>query len=119
MKRVIFDHNVPARLARVLRTFDIKLARELGWDQFRNGELLQAAESNGFHVLLTADRAIPTENAISGRTIGLVCMSTNSWKILRAYVPAIADALHKCKPGQVLPVYCGAFTRRNAAKPHP
>ncbi len=60
-------------------------------------------------VLLTADKSIPSENEIAVRKIGLSSMSANSWKIVRDYVPENAEDLHKCKPGQVLPVFCGRF----------
>ena len=53
LKRVVFDHNVPARLARLLKAFDVKLARDLGWQQLSNGKLFEAVEENGFDILLT------------------------------------------------------------------
>lgn len=31
LKRTVFDHNVPAKLARYVKAFDIKLADDLGW----------------------------------------------------------------------------------------
>jgi hypothetical protein len=111
LKRILFDHNVPARLGHYLKAFDVKLARHMGWAELKNGKLLQAAEDGGFEVLLTADQTIPTENEIAGRRIGLTCMSANNWNIVSDYVPEISEALHKCKPGQVLPVFCGKFVR--------
>lgn len=113
MKRVLFDHNVPARLSRVLKAFDVKLARDLGWQELYNGELLTVAEERGFDVLLTADKSIPNEQNFASRKLGIVTMSTNTWKIVRDHAPRIAEALHKCKSGQVLPVFCGEFSRHN------
>jgi hypothetical protein len=101
----------------MLVTFDIKTAAECGWDRLRNGKLLTVAEENGFQVLLTGDKTIPKENEIAGRKIGLVALSDNHWNIIRDYVPAISEALHKVKPGQVLPVFCGQFSRRKGQKP--
>jgi len=112
LKRVVFDNNVPARLARLLTAFEMKFARDLGWEQLSNGKLLEAVEKKGFDVLLTGDRSIPDEQTMVGRKIGIVCMSANSWKIVRDYGPEISEALHKCKPGQVLPVFCGEYSRR-------
>jgi hypothetical protein len=117
LKRVVFDHNVPARLARLLKAFDITLARDRGWDQLSNGKLLEAAESSGYYVLLTGDKSIHEEQNMGHRRIGMVSMSANNWKIVRDYVPEIAEALHKCKPGQVLPVYCGDFLPAKFRKP--
>jgi hypothetical protein len=109
LKRVIFDHNVPARLSGLLKAFDIELARNLGWQELHNGKLLRACEESGFDVMPTGDKSMPDEQTMRGRKIGLVCMSANNWNIVRNYVPAIAEAIYKVKPGQVLPVFCGQF----------
>ncbi len=53
--RLLFHHNVPAPLRRLLIRHEISLAAELGWHEMVNGELLAAAERVGFDVLLTAD----------------------------------------------------------------
>jgi hypothetical protein len=100
----------------VLKSFDIKLARDLDWQELQNEELLTTAEEHGFEVLLTADKSMPDEQNIASRKIGIVAMSTNGWEIVRGHVPEIAEALHKCKPGQVLPVFCGEFSRYKATK---
>jgi hypothetical protein len=107
---------VPRPLARLLTAFDTHLARDLGWAQLRDGKLLQSAEGNDFQVILKGDKTLPDENEISGRKIGLVAMSDNHWPIIRDYVPAISEALNKCKPGQVLSVFCGEFKPRNPKK---
>ncbi len=109
MKRVLADHNVPSPLLRLLKAFEVKRAAEYGWSKLKNGKLLTAVEKAGFDVLLTGDKSLPDENEISGRKVGLVAMSDNHWPIVCCYVPAIIEALHKCKPGQVLPVFCGEF----------
>ena len=76
-----------------------------------------AAEEKGFDLLLTADQSMRDEQDISIRKIGVVAMSANTWNIVRDYVPAIAEALHKCKPGQTLPVFCGEFVRSKFRTP--
>lgn len=102
---------------RLLTAFDIKTAAELGWDTLHNGKLMDAAENDGFEVLLTGDKTIPGENAIAARKIGIVMMSANHWPLVRDHAPAVVEALHKRKPGQALPVYCGEFHRGKAPKP--
>jgi hypothetical protein len=88
-----------------------------GWEQIENGELLNALEAAGFDLLLTADKSMQNEQRFAGRPIGAVVMNTNDWRQVRHHVPAIAEALHKCKPSQVLSVACGAFRRNRTAKP--
>jgi hypothetical protein len=84
LKRILADKNVPRPLVRLLKAFDIKAAAEPGWDTLRNGKLMEAAERDGFEVLLTGDQTIADENATTGRKIGLVLMSDNHWPIVRA-----------------------------------
>jgi hypothetical protein len=37
----------------------VKETRDHGWDTLRNGDLLNAAEAAGFHVLVTTDKNYP------------------------------------------------------------
>jgi hypothetical protein len=117
LKRVLADHNVPARLARSLKAFDIRLADGLGLARVQNGRLLQAAEEFGFDVLLTGDQSLKYEQNMAGRKIGVVAMSDNHWNIVKDHVSVISDAVEAVQPGQILPVYCGKFIPRRFRKP--
>jgi hypothetical protein len=55
---ILFDHGTPRGLARELPGHDVKAAKEMGWDQLSNGDLLSAAEQAGFELLLTTDQRI-------------------------------------------------------------
>ena len=55
---VLFDHGTPAPLRTFLKDHTVKDAKSQGWDTFGNGDLLVAAETAGFDVLLTTDRNI-------------------------------------------------------------
>ena len=109
MKRVLFDQNVPRPVARYLAAYDVKLTKELGWAELKNGKLLDAAEAAGFNVLLSGDQGIEYEQNMAGRQIGVVSMSDNHWPIVKHYVPAIVEAVEQVKPGEVRRVYCGTF----------
>ena len=91
--RLLFDHNVPAPLRRLLTGYDISLAGELGWQRLTNGELLAAAEQAGFDVLLTADQNLRYQQNLSGRRIGIVILSTQTIGVLRENLPAVAAAI--------------------------
>jgi hypothetical protein len=53
--KILFDANTPAPLARFLRGHEVVRADELGWQGLENGGLLEAAEQEGFDLLLTCD----------------------------------------------------------------
>lgn len=54
--RVLFDQGTPVPLRRLLRNNQVETAFERGWHTLTNGELLAAAERDGFEILLTTDK---------------------------------------------------------------
>jgi hypothetical protein len=54
--RVLLDNGTPRGVAAALAGHTVEEARARGWDTFKNGELLAAAETAGFDVFLTTDR---------------------------------------------------------------
>ncbi len=93
--RLLFDHNVPAPLRRLLTRCEIKLAGELGWHELANGDLLVAAQQAGFDVLITADQNIRYQQNLADRRIALVVLSTNSWPDLEPHVVTIQQAIDR------------------------
>jgi len=43
----LLDHNVPKRLRQFLSGHDVRTAREMGWQDLENGELMTVAEGVG------------------------------------------------------------------------
>ena len=46
--RIVFDHGVPHALRHQMGDHEVNTAEYLGWDTLNNGELLNAAEDQGF-----------------------------------------------------------------------
>lgn len=67
--RVLFDNSTPRGLAAALSGHVVEEARLHGWDNLRNGELLDAAEAAGFDVFVTTDRNIRYQQNLSTRKI--------------------------------------------------
>jgi len=63
--KVLFDQNMPRPLARFLVKHQVFRSAELGWSRLKNGDLLRAAEENGFEVLATADQNLSYLSRIS------------------------------------------------------
>jgi len=53
--RVLFDQGTPVPLRQLLTRHEVVTAYERGWSNLNNGELLDAAEKEGFAVLVTTD----------------------------------------------------------------
>ena len=54
----------------------------MGWHALRNGDLLRAAERDGFDVLITSDKNIHHQNRLGGLRIGVLELGTNHWPTL-------------------------------------
>jgi len=67
--KVLLDENLDHRLRKTLGSHEVFTASYKGWDGFKNGELLQAAEDDGFDVLVTGDQTLHYEQSLRG-TIG-------------------------------------------------
>lgn len=97
--KVLLDHNIPAKIRRLLANHDTYTAQQMRWDQFGNGDLLRASEINGFEVCLTADQGIFYQQNNRTRLIALVVLSTNDWEILRWHLLTIDAALSRSSKG--------------------
>jgi hypothetical protein len=79
---------------------DATHASSMGWAELTNGELLTAAEADGFAILfLTADKNIRYQQNLTGRRIALVVLGTNQLGILFANVDLIRQAVDAVRAG--------------------
>jgi hypothetical protein len=83
VSRVLFDVNVPRPASRLLIRHAVEFADQRGWRELTNGDLLSAAESDGFDVMLTADTNLRYQQNLAARRIAIVALSTNAWPIIR------------------------------------
>ncbi len=95
--KVLLDHNISEHLKPLLSNFDVFTAKEMLWNELKNGELLRAGEQAGFKVMLTGDQNIWYQQNNEKRCIALVVVNTTRLAILRLDVPAIREALARAK----------------------
>lgn len=53
--RILFDQGTPAPLRKFLPRHDVVTAYEQGWSTLKNGDLIAAAETEGFEIFVTTD----------------------------------------------------------------
>jgi hypothetical protein len=87
-------------------------AQDQGWDGFKNGKLLQAAEDHGFDVLLTGDQTLCYEQSLAGRRLAVVALSTVEWRIIKDHLQRISAAVDNAVPGTFQAVECRTFKRK-------
>jgi hypothetical protein len=97
--RVLFDQATPVPIRPYLEGHDVRTAVQQGWDTLKNGELLAAAEADGFDVLLTTDKNMRYQQNLAGRKIAAVVLGQQRWPSLRPHVRLVVEAVNNAKPG--------------------
>ena len=77
----------------------VKTAQEMGWAEFRNGDLLRAAEVSSFALMITCDQNLSYQQNLKGRKLALLVLDTNNWQILKRNPRAIEEAVSRATPG--------------------
>jgi hypothetical protein len=96
---VLFDQGTPEPLRRLLSHHEVATAFERGWAKLKNGELLNAAEAEGFAVLVTTDSNLRYQQKLGARRIAVVVLSAASWPRIQRAVGSIVRAVDGASVG--------------------
>ena len=96
---MLFDQATPVPIRPYLEGHDVRTAAQQGWDTLKNGELLAAAEADGFDVLLTTDKNMRYQQNLAGRKIAVLVLGLQQWPSLRPHVQRVVDAIKAARPG--------------------
>jgi predicted nuclease of predicted toxin-antitoxin system len=102
--RVLFDQGTPVPLWRLLTQHEVVTAHERGWSTLKNGELLDAAEKEGFAVLVTTDANLKYQQNLTSRKLAIVVLSTTSWPRIQRVADAVLAAVDSAAPGKYFEV---------------
>jgi hypothetical protein len=102
--RILFDQGTPVPLRESLTQHEISTAYERGWSTLKNGDLLDAAEREGFEVLVTTDRKLRYQRNLNSRSIAIVVLATTSRPRIQHEVSAVARAINGAAPGSYVEV---------------
>ena len=64
---ILFDNGTPRGLASFLAGHCVEEARTRGWEELANGELIDAAETAGFEMMVTTDKNIRYQQNLEAR----------------------------------------------------
>ena len=109
--RCLLDENIPHNLRNGLAEFDPVTVHYAGFSGLKNGELLTAAETAGFAVLITGDKTLEYEQSMKNRRIAVVSLSAPHWPLVKDHVSSIANAIRNAKSGTFTRVDVGRFVR--------
>jgi hypothetical protein len=76
---------------------------DLGWGGLRNGQLLNAAESEHIEAIVTVDKGMPHQQNIAARSLAVVVIlsRSNDLATLAARADEVLCALATLRPGEV------------------
>ena len=97
--RVLFDQGTPVPLRQSLARPEVATAYERGWSNLKNGELLDAAEKEGFAVLVTTDSNLKYQQNLKSRRIAIVVLATPSWPRIQRSLSAVVRAIDDASEG--------------------
>jgi hypothetical protein len=94
----------------------VEFADQPGWRELTNGDLLAAAEFEGFDVMLTADTTPRYQQNLATRRIAIVALLTNAWPVIRENPDAVIHAVDAATPGSYQEVQFARLPRQR--RPH-
>ena len=100
--KVLFDVNMPRPLRRELPSHEVITAQTMGWGELVNGDLLQAAEKEGFDAFVTADRNLRYQQNLAIRRIAILVVPSNNLRVLARMASTIRSAVDQLKPGDYI-----------------
>jgi predicted nuclease of predicted toxin-antitoxin system len=107
--KVLFDEDVPNKLARSLPPHEIHTVVGLQWGGIKNGALLELIERERFDVFLTGDKNMGKQQRLEGRPFAVLILSAINWPVIRPHIHKISVALDEARPGSVKAIDCGVF----------
>ena len=99
--KILFDVNMPHPLRQDFPDHEIVTAQFIGLE---NGDLVAAAEKDGFDILMTTDKNLRCQQNLKGRRIAILVLPTNKLKILARIAPTIRAKLNSIQPGKFIEI---------------
>ncbi len=91
--KILFDQGTPVPLRLHLVGHAIDTAYERGWSKLSNGDLLDAAERDGYQLCITTDQNLRYQQNLGGRKLAIIVLLSTSWPHIRLRVGDIQAAV--------------------------
>jgi hypothetical protein len=93
--KVLFDQGVPVPL----RAHVIETAHKRGWGLLKNGELIAAAEFQGFEVFVTTDQNLKHQQNLKVRRVAIAVLLSTSGPRIQKNISHAAAAIEGLRAG--------------------
>ena len=99
--KILFDQGTPRPLRHSLAEHSVDTASERGWSDLDNGNLLQAAEDEGYDLLITTDQNIRYQQDLTNRSIAILVLLSTAWPLIQQKVDDISAVVNEMGPGEL------------------
>ena len=98
--RILLDVCTPRQIKRALTEHEVTTASAMGWGGLENGDLLRAAESSGFDLLIICDKNLRYQQNLAGRRLAILELWTNHRPTLEKHFLLIRETMEAMKQGE-------------------
>jgi len=104
--RVLLDNNVSRRFAQLLPEHDVTHVQQVGWEDLKNGVLLEAAERAGYAVLVTCDKQMRYQQNLKDRKLSIIVLNSRRIVIeeIAPLAPQVLEILGDLREGSFVHV---------------
>jgi hypothetical protein len=97
--RILFDQGTPVPLRKLMTPHQVETSFERGWSALSNGDLLAAAERDGFEVFITTDKNLRDQQNFRRLKIAVVVLSSTSWPRIQKAAEVVKQKIDAAFPG--------------------
>ena len=104
--KILLDECLPFGLRHCFTQHEVHTVQWAGFKGKKNGELLKAAEEDGYGVFVTIDQGVPHQQNVAARQISVIILQarTNQIEDLLPLVDQISKAFETIQPGRTVVV---------------
>ncbi len=98
--KILFDQGTPVPLRQHLVNHDVETVYERGWANSSNGNLLDAAEQEGFEIFITTDQNLRFQQNLSKRQLAIIVIMSTSWPRIQLRIRDVQAVIDTIASGE-------------------
>lgn len=102
--RILFDQGTPVPLRTLLSDHEVENSYDRGWATLSNGDLLTAAEAEGFDIFVTTDQNLRYQLNLSERSLAIIVLLSTSWPRIQNHIAEITGAIESATAGSYVEI---------------
>ena len=102
--RILFDQGTPVPLRAHLSNHEVETSYDRGWATLSNGDLLAAADNEGFDILITTDHNLRYQQNLSARNLAIIVLLSTSWPRIQYHSGEISAAIDSATAGSYVEI---------------